>query len=466
VTPHEGPRAPRAGDPGRLSYFALLASSTLASLSSTIISAPLNRIADSLGASANEIVLALSVFTVSLVVFSPFAGWLCDRVGTTRALTGGLLVMALVQAVSSLSPNVWYLVLMRVLLGAGCSVIPPAVQRALAYFWSHRRRRAMAAWASSIGVGQALGPPLGGLIADALDWRAVFWVHGVLCLLLSVLIMVTVPRVVSGRPPLHLSGLATLVLGIGSLAVALACAGAGLATESVLLLLALGAVALALHALLSVRSEHPMIPLRLVTEHRFLRATFGAAAVMGTLGVVIVAIPLHLGREYGLSPASIGFAMLGLAGAMTLFAPIASRIGERITPRLAVLGGMALMAAAMGVLALAAWAGKDVTAEFSVTVIIISLVLAGCALGAVQAICGYAVMRTGAAQHGAALGLHNMLRFSGLVAGYAWASFTLAQWGLSIVYLGPAAVGVIGAAFFLGPSREPVSRLEPQGEPG
>lgn len=445
-TKRQSPRTP-----GRFVYFALLASSILASLSSTSISSPLYAIAEGLNASANDIVLALSVFTLSMVVCAPFAGWLCDRLGTTRALLSGLFVMTAVQVLASVSQQLWHLIALRIVLGAACSIIPPAVQRAFGHFWPLQRGRTMAAWSSSIGVGQALGPPLGGFISDGLGWRAVFWGHGIMMLVLAVLIMMTVPRIQSGRPALHLSGLATLVLGVGSLTVVFTWIGQGSATESMWILLAVAALGLGGHAIISWKSTVPMIPLSLIQDFDFLRANFGGAAVMTSLGVVIVAIPLQLVGEVGMNPGPIGLVMFALAGAMALFAPIASRIAEKTTSRLTILGGFSVLMVSMALLAYFSRGDfvPSSSLESGVALTVTLLFISGCCLGAVQAISAYTLISSQASEYGIALGLHNMLRFSGLAAGYAWAAWAFGTKGLWLVYLGPAAIALLGIALFL-----------------
>lgn len=146
---------------GRAAYLALLASTTLGTVSSTIMSAPINEIAGSLGAGPQEIVLAVSAFTVAMVVCAPFAGWLSDRIGATTFLLGALVLMVVAQLGAALAPSLWVMVAMRALQGVACSGIPPAVQQGLTGFWPDRTRQTMGAWASAIGIGQASGRPPG-----------------------------------------------------------------------------------------------------------------------------------------------------------------------------------------------------------------------------------------------------------------------------------------------------------------
>jgi len=426
-------RSPRAG---RTAYVVLLASTSLGTLTSTIVTAPVNVIADGVGASAAGIVVAVSAFTVAMVVLSPVAGWLCARYGARRVLVGSLVLMLLAGLGASTSTGLAQLVAWRALQGVACSGTPPAVQQVLATLWPERRPAAMAAWASAVGVGQAVGPPLGGVIADLLGWRAVFWVHGLLSLTLALLIRLRVPDVPAGRPPMHVTGLATLVVGFGALTVALTWAGQGGSAVAPAGLAALGVLGLVAHAVLAHRSPHALVPLRLLVERRYLRSTAAAGAVMATLGVVVVATPLHLGRDWGLGPGVIGLVMLALAGSMALLAPLTARLGRR-SPR----GALAASAAALllGVAAVGA-VGRAEYRPSALAATVVVLALTGVAVGAVQSRAALGVMRSEVAagpSAGAALGIHNTVRFAGLAAGYAWVALTWSTGELALVHLGP-----------------------------
>lgn len=440
--------------PGRVAYVALLGTTTLGTLSSTIISAPINSIARDLAASPREIVFAVSAFTIAMVVFAPLAGWLCERYGAKHFLIASLCLMVLAQAGASLSPSLWFLVVMRVLQGMACSAVPPSVQQTLGTFWAHRRGRVMATWASAIGVGQAIGPPLGGLVADTLGWRAIFVAHALLSAGLAVLLARVVPRIPTRRPPMHVVGMATLIVGVGTVVAAFSWAGQDGPLIPEILLGLLGVALLGFYGVLSRRSDQALVEPRLLGEVRYLRSTAAATTVMAALGVVIVTVPLYLGRDLGMRPAAIGAITFTLAASMTLFAPISSRIAERLSPRRVLHGGLVALVVGPLLLAFASGAGEPGTPAVW---LVAALVLTGCAIGAVQSSAALGVMRSPAASRGSALGIHNMMRFFGLAVGYSWVAATYPLDNLYLVYAGPAvlAAATFGLTF-VGPAAPPV----------
>jgi MFS family permease len=429
--------------PGRLAYVALLSTTTVGTLSSTIMNAPVNTIAADLGATPSQIVFAVSAFTIAMVLFAPLTGWLSERYGATRVLIAFLALMVVAQAGASLTQSLEALVAMRALQGVACSAIPPGVQQALVAFWPGRRSRAMAAWASAVGLGQAIGPPLGGVVADTLGWRAMFVGHAALSALLALVLVRAVPAVGVRRPPMHVPGMALLIGGVGAVISAVTWAGQGGPVAAEVGMVALGIALLGLYGLLSRRSARALVEPWRLGEMRYLRSTAAAGTVMAALGVVLVTVPLYLGREFGLSPGVIGAVTFTLAGSMTLFAPVSSRLADRVTARTVLHAGLVVLTAGLLLLAVVSTAARS---HAPTGWLVATLVVTGCAIGAVQSSAAFGVMRSPAAARGSALGIHNMMRFFGLACGYAWVAGTYPVGSLYLVYAGPA---VLAAATFL-----------------
>jgi MFS family permease len=321
-----------------------------------------------------------------------------------------------------------------VLQGIACSAIPPAVQQVLGHHWADRKVRVMAAWATAIGLGQAVGPALGGFIADTLGWRAVFVTHAGLSILLLVLSLTVVPAVPRMDTKLDLRSMTSLVVGVGSLVGALSWAGQGGGSVVALLMAGAGFATLAVFGLRARRGTATFVDWPVIVDPRFAASTVAAGTVMGCLGVAIVATPLHLGRDVGLGPAAIGLVVLALAVSMTVFAPLSSRLTVRFSQWRVLRLGLAVMAVGLVVLPLAAMAGST---PVVLGLTVAALVLVGGGIGIGQATSALGLMTSPAASHGAALGLHNMVRFAGLAVGYSWVALTYPSGHLRLVYAAP-----------------------------
>lgn len=424
-------RRPQAG---RGAYLALLASTTLGTVSSTIMSAPINEIAGSLGAGPQEIVLAVSAFTVAMVVCAPFSGWLSDRLGATTFLLGALVLMVVAQLGAALAPSLWVMVAMRALQGVACSGIPPAVQQGLTGFWPERKHRTMGAWASAIGIGQAIGPPTGGLIADLLGWRAVFGIHAGICALVGLAVWRFIPRMPRGDAPMDLGGMAQIVAGAGCLVTGVTWAGQGGSLAGSGALMALGAIFVA-WALRPRRHRGRLIPAGVLTAPRFLIGTAAASTGMAVMGITMVSVPLFLGREVGLSAGIIGATTCAVAAGMALFGPVAVRIAGRFGTGRALGGGLALLVAAPLALGWLETVDQSPSVVFPMVGV---LLVVGCGIAAVQSMSAVVLLGAEGGRGGLSLGLHHMGRFGGLALGYAWVSAAYAFGAPLAVHAGSA----------------------------
>ncbi|WP_028660567.1 MFS transporter [Nocardioides insulae] len=424
--------------PGRAAYVALLTTSTLGTLSSTVMSAPINDITAELRASPQETVLAVSAFTVAMVVFAPLAGWLSERLGMTRFLVGSLLLMVAGQAGAAVAPGIGVLVAMRAVQGIACSGIPPAIQKGLSDFWPDRRARSMAAWASAIGIGQAVGPLVGGVVSEFFGWRALFGLYAVVCLGVLAVVVRYVPWVPAGHPALETGPMAQLLGGAGLLIVGLTWAGQGGAPLTCAALILPG-VAVLCWALRTRRDGSHLLGDAL-RDRAYVVATVAAGAGMCGLGITMVGLPLYLGRDLGLGAGLIGAVVFAVAIGMSVFGPIASRLSGRYGAEPTLAGGLVLLlgcAVAMAVL--------EATVHGTVVLVpmVVVLLLIGCGVATVQSMAAL-VLLGGRPRAGLALGVHNMGRFGGLALGYAWVAGCYALGLPVLVHAGLALVA--GAA--------------------
>jgi DHA1 family multidrug resistance protein-like MFS transporter len=148
---------------------------------------------ESLGSSTNLSIeflagLVFSAQALTMMIASPFWGALADRVGrkpmVERAMFGGaaiILIMAFVQ-------NAEQLVALRTLQGAITGVV--AASNALVASTTPRDRTgfAMGLLLVSMGTGVALGPLIGGSIADALGYSAAFFITAALLFIAGILV--------------------------------------------------------------------------------------------------------------------------------------------------------------------------------------------------------------------------------------------------------------------------------------
>jgi ACS family glucarate transporter-like MFS transporter len=122
-----------------------------------------------------------SSFLIGYAGFQVPAGWLSARFGPRRVLTVGVLSWCVATAATSLLPSgivhaVLLLMIVRLALGAGESVIYPAANQFVAR-WVPLEERGIinGLILAGVGAGSGLTPPLLTWLIARYDWQAAFW---------------------------------------------------------------------------------------------------------------------------------------------------------------------------------------------------------------------------------------------------------------------------------------------------
>jgi MFS family permease len=426
---------------------ALLGATVLGTISNNIVNVPLRQITDDFDAPVTQGVLVASASVLVLAIAMPLTGWISDRLGRRRTLVLALSVLLVGTLGAALAPTMWLLVVSRGLQGLGCAAVPTAVMGTLARsFAPELRNRVMGAWGAANGIGQAIGPPVGGFLADAFGWRAIFGALIPFTLATLALTLRVVPRDPGHGTRMDWVGVGTLTVGVALLMTAATAAPQpGVPVWTVLVGAALGLVSLALFVITGLRRATPFIDPRLLVEMRWLRSATGVFVQQSSLAAVLVAVPLYLIGVTGLSVAMTGVLVFLLPLVWAVTAPLVGVLADRVGPRPVLRTGLALLACVDVGLAIVLGAGVQRLGP-----VVVLLVAAGTAIALVQTPALTGATRSPAGQRGAGLGLFNMMRFVGAAAGTAAVA---AAWPAGLVWLfgGSAAVALGGLVLsFLG----------------
>lgn len=120
-----------------------------------------------------------SVFFWSYAVLQIPAGWLVDRYGVRRVYALGFFFWTLVSALSGVVNNMYQLIAVRLLLGAGESVGAPASLRWIRWNCPEQQRGfAVGIYMAGTKIGAAIGVPIAAFLITTLNWRAMFFICG------------------------------------------------------------------------------------------------------------------------------------------------------------------------------------------------------------------------------------------------------------------------------------------------
>lgn len=347
------------------------------------------------------------------------AGAVSDAYGRLAVLRGGLVLFAVASAACALAPAGWVLVAARCMQGVGAAfLVPSSLAMLNARFTGERQAAAIGTWTAWTGTAFVIGPPLGGVLVDALNWR---WVFGLNVVPIAVTLYLTTrlsPEAVGDRDRVaagRIDVVGALLAAVGLTATVYALierSRYGLTHPVVVGALAVGVVCLLAFPWWEARARNPMMPLTLFARRNFavgnLATVFFYAAV--SLGMLLIA--LFLQETVGMSATAAGLVSLPIPVLSFLLARLFGTLAGRHGPRLFMAVGPVVAAA--GFLLMTA-AGTD----FDVwTQILPGLVVFGLGLSITVAPLTAAVLAAvDPAQSGIGSAVNNAIsRIAGLVA--------------------------------------------------
>src|ERR1700751_1645520 len=197
-------------------------------LDTSIANVALPYMAGSLAASNDQSTWVLTSYLVSNAIVLPISGWLAVRFGRKRFFMSCLAVFTVSSFLCGVAPNLGFLLLFRVLQGAGGGGLQPMAQAILAdTFPPHQRGLAFALYGITAVMAPTIGPTLGGWITFNYSWRWIFYIN----LPVGMATWFLVRRFVEDPPYLHRLksagvnlddiGIARLALGGGALQILL-----------------------------------------------------------------------------------------------------------------------------------------------------------------------------------------------------------------------------------------------------
>jgi EmrB/QacA subfamily drug resistance transporter len=282
----------------RAATLALLCSAQfLVVLDVTIVAIALPSIGRSLGFSSEGLQWIVTAYTLAFGGLLVPAGRAADLAGRRRLFGIGVAVFTIASLGCGLAPSPAALIALRAVQGAGAAIVAPAALALLtaAFPGPAERRRAVGWWTAAAAGGGAAGWVLGGVLVQALGWRAVFLVNvpvGAAAVMLAPRLLAE-SRAARARD-LDLAGAVLATTGLALLVHGLTRAeaagfGDGWASGS----LAGAALALVAFALVERRTEDPILPPAALRRPVFAAAAGAALALTATTTPPVLLVVLY-----------------------------------------------------------------------------------------------------------------------------------------------------------------------------
>ena len=300
----------------------------------------------------------LNAYAIVFAALLVPAGRAADLIGRRTAFLAGVIVFAIASAACAVAPDVWLLVVARIVQAAGGALLMPAsLGLLLAAAPPDKRTGAIRGWTSVGGAAAALGPVLGGALVAA-NWRWVFLVNvpiAAVALLASVRVLradnskkrASADTANTGdavRP--DTVGAALFTIAIGALALALVKSDEwGWTSARVLGSIAVAAVLLALFVRRSARHPAPVIEPHLLRLPAFSTATAANVVFGAAFGAMLLMVTLWCQDVWGWSALRTGLGVAPGPLLVPFFAVGAGPLARRIGPGPVAALGCAIYAA-------------------------------------------------------------------------------------------------------------------------
>ncbi len=331
---------------------ALSLGTLMAVLDISVVNIALPTLSRTFGAPLTTIEWVVLAYVLTITGLLLTMGRVADLLGRRRVYGTGQLLFTVASVLCAAAPSAALLVAARAFQGLGAAMMTANSSALLiSSFGPEERGRALGAFGAMVGVGLALGPPLGGLIIGHFSWRWIFLVNVPIGIVAQWQLWSRVP---ADEPGHHTTlSLPAAVLWSGGLVAFMLALSRGPAhgwgDPHVWPLLVAGAALFAGFAWDEAHSAHPLLPLDL------LRGPLGSATTLTMLTNALAItigfhLPLYLEDVVGLNAESTGRWLAIMPLLALVLAPLAGRWSDRLGARRLSVAGTLFMAIGFGVL--------------------------------------------------------------------------------------------------------------------
>ncbi|HEX2434536.1 MAG TPA: DHA2 family efflux MFS transporter permease subunit [Gaiellaceae bacterium] len=300
------------------------------------------------------------VITAYAIVFGGallLGGRLADLLGRRRIFLAGVAVFTASSLLSGLAWSEEALIVSRALQGLGGALLAPASLSILMTTFQEGRERnlALGLWGAASGSGGAAGVLLGGVLTSYLSWPWIFFINvpvGVAVLALTPFLLNETRGSAYGRRHFDLAGAASVTSGIMLLVYGLTRGtDDGWTSRTTIGFLSAAAVLIVGFVVIELRSQAPLLPMRLFRLRTLTAANATAVLIAATAFSWWFVQTLYMQQVLHYSAIQAGLAFAPLAVTIALFSNVAQTLVTRFGVRPVLSVGLLLTATSLGLLA-------------------------------------------------------------------------------------------------------------------
>ena len=252
-------------------------------------------------------------------------------------------------AAAAFSPNVYLLLLSRIIQALGAGILLPLPQVvAFRLYKPEERGTIMGIVGLTTGFAPAFGPTFAGWIADLFGWRTIFYIMCALAAFGIILAIVKLPgEKMHAEGKLDIISVILSTIGFCGLLTGVSNQGNyGFSSPLTIGPLLVGIICVALFAVRQLKLSSPLLELRIFKSHNFTLGTILLIFAYGSMLSVSTLIPIYIQNLRHYSATISGLVLLPGALFLAFLNPLCGRILDKKGPYILSLAGLALLGGA------------------------------------------------------------------------------------------------------------------------
>ena len=331
----------------------------MALLDVTIVNVALPTIQKSLNAPFSDLEWVIDAYALSFAVVLITSSRLGDIIGRKKVFITGLSIFSLGSLLCALSGDFTFgglahittLNLARAFQGLGASAMMPlSLSIISAEFHGKERGTAFGIWGGVSGLATAIGPLVGGILVEKVNWQSIFYINVPIGMIGIVLSIWAIHESKEERAPhfIDLFGLITLTISMLCLVLALMQGNnKGWSSSYILTLFVVAAIFLVVFIVGELRIKNPMIDPRLFKNPSFTGSAIAAFVLSAGLYSLFFYLTLYLQNFLGFDSLQAGLRTLPMSALVLIGAPLAGKFTDKFGPKWFIVTALALLSLAV-----------------------------------------------------------------------------------------------------------------------
>jgi EmrB/QacA subfamily drug resistance transporter len=314
----------------------------------TALSVAIPEIESDLDAGLSQAQWVINGYSVVFGVLIITGGRLADQVGRRRVFMIGASIFAVFSLLGGLAPTIELLIACRALMAVGGAMVWPAVLgMTYAILPDDRASLAGGLILGVAGLGNAVGPLLGGALTDGISWRWVFFLNVPIAAFAMLITRRNVPADpgTGAQAGIDYQGIATLSAGVVAILVGLDQGSVdGYGSPAIVASLVVGVLLLGAFVVVERgQGARALVPADVMRQQQFVVACAVVLLMSAIFFAALLYLPQFMEKELGFSAVEAGAGLLPMMLVFALMSFSSGTLYDKLGARTVVSAGAALL---------------------------------------------------------------------------------------------------------------------------